>query len=242
MAENHLREVALLRTRNEEMQRILTRHQETISSRPEVLPDRVPSPVVRNEAKEAEELKELLLAQKKEADAEIEGRDAIISQLQALLQEKHTESLNTNKKNEDAIMQIHQGFTEQVQALESRLRAVEFERSELLLQTESLTKQSTALAEELERFKATGDMQGEEISRLTSSQQLYQGQPEVNVSQQSFKRVSEKLNELHLNYLEKQRELDVIRQEAEIIKDSLRREVDEQRREIQGLKQDRDIF
>jgi len=54
--------------------------------------------------------------------------------------------------------------------------------------------------------------------------------------------VSEKLNELHLNYLEKQRELDVIRQEAEITKDSLTRQLDEQRREIEGLKQDRDIF
>jgi hypothetical protein len=136
---------------------------------------------------------------------------------------------------------MHQGFIEKVQGLESQVRALEVERSELLLKSDSLTKQSAALEEELERYKATGDMQGEEISRLTRSQQLH-GQPEVNVSQQSVKRVSEKLNELHLNYLEKERELDVIRREAEITKESLTRQLEDQMREIEELKQVRDIF
>lgn len=62
------------------------------------------------------------------------------------------------------------------------------------------------------------------------------------MSQQSLQRVSEKLNELHLSYLEKQRELNVLKSESEIRAESLTRQLDEQRREIEGLRQDRDIF
>lgn len=78
------------------------------------------------------------------------------------------------------------------------------------------------MRQELEKLQVTSEMQEAEIKRLNELTQPSSGDPNMAVSKANVVRLMEKVEQLRIAFLEKERELQVLLNQSQISEDSYR--------------------
>ena len=95
--------------------------------------------------------------------------------------------------------------------MRDRLAKVESERAELLLERDSLLVRLDSISKELETYKITGEMQSEEIKRLTERGLVQPDESGNYVTKATVIKLAEKVEQIRFSYLEKDREATVLK-------------------------------
>ena len=199
----------------EELQKLIQIHrrQETPSSADKTTNDHQGE--ASQESKRVQELQELLVHQKEESDALLKREGIVIEQLHTALTEMN-EFINSQKKQfDEEIRRLSAEATQDVENLRAQLGEAQREKNELSGQLVDLTARLEAVNQEVEKYQTTSQMQTEEINRLNmqiSNMETDNGQP---ITRDTVKGLVEKIDQLRFQYLEKERELDVMKRRME---------------------------
>lgn len=243
--ESFAKKAQLERQAREELQKIIHKNAEMIAKRGEaVKADQDIEEIqgdqrVRDKSaveRENEELKRLVISQNDTNQEELKSRDEVIEKLTTMLQvqgEKAAEQLaffseQMNIKN-NVINKEAKGY-------EASMKEAQEQISQLTLESQALREELHALAEAYEKLKVTDQMQQEEISRL-NEQFAGIDQTSQIVSKSNVLSLTLKVQKMHLNYLEKERELQVALAERETLEEKYKAmisTVEEERDNILG--------
>ncbi|TNV85614.1 hypothetical protein FGO68_gene5958 [Halteria grandinella] len=227
--ESLAKKAQLERQAREELQKIIHKNAEMIAKRggeavkaDEDLEEIQGDQRVRDKSaveRENEELKRLVISQNDTNQEELKSRDEVIEKLTTMLQmqgEKAAEQLaffseQINMKN-NLINKEASGF-------EASMKDAQEHISQLTLEREALREELHALAAAYEKLKVTDQMQQEEITRLNEQFAGIDQNSQV-VSKSNVVSLTLKVQKMHLNYLEKERELQVSLAERETLEEN----------------------